>query len=239
MILVVGGSKGLGFEIAKVFSEKKDVKVIGRNFDKFPKNTSIEKIILDIVKAENNFHEIDNQISQKTIEAVFFTIGLVKKEDNLSLEPKKIDELVNTNFSSIVKFNQFLINNDKLKEDCLICFCSSVTTFYSRDKQIIYAAAKHALNSYVDSLRFHVLKQRLNFRITNLILGYLDSEMSNISYSAPLNKLSTKKLAKYIFKNYKKFNSNEIIPRYWFLIKVLLRFIPIKIVITIFRFLKI
>ena len=155
------------------------------------------------------------------------------------MESKKIDELVSTNFSSIVKFNQFLINKNKLKKNYLIFFCSSVTTFYSRDKQIIYAASKHALNSYVESLRFHVLKQKLNFRITNLILGYLDSEMSNISYSAPLKKLSTKKLAKYIFKNYKKFNSNKIIPRYWFLIKILLRFVPIKIVITIFRFLKI
>ena len=102
---------------------------------------------------------MDKKFDNDSFEAIFFTIGLTNKEDNIYLESNDIDKIIKTNFSAIVKFTQFLIVKKKLKKNCLICFCSSVTTFYSRDKQIIYAASKNALNSYVNSLSFHVKKK--------------------------------------------------------------------------------
>ena len=238
MILVVGGSNGLGLEIAKVFSETKKVKVIGRSFETFPAISSLEKINLDLLN-DLQYDDLDKKFSNDSFEAIFFTLGLINNEDNIFLESNEIDKIIKTNFSSIVKFTQFLIDKKKLKTNCLICFCSSVTTFYSRDKQIIYAASKNALNSYVNSLRFYVKKNKLSLRISNLILGYLDSNMSNLNYSAPFQKYSNKKLAIYIFNNHKNLKTNKIIPSYWIMLKIILKFLPIKLAIYLFNILKV
>ena len=238
MILVVGGSKGLGLEIAKAFSETKNVNVMGMYFETLAVISSAKKINLDLLN-DLEFDDLDKKFDNDSFEAIFFTIGLTNKEDNIYLESNDIDKLIKTNFSAIVKFTQFLIVKKKLKKNCLICFCSSVTTFYSRDKQIIYAASKNALNSYVNSLSFHVKKNKLNLRISNLILGYLDSNMSNLNYSTPLQKLSNKKLATYIFKNHKNLKKNKIIPSYWILLKIILKFLPIKLAIYLFNILKV
>ena len=70
MILIVGGSKGLGLEIAKVFSETKKVKVIGRSFETFPAISSLEKINLDLLN-DLQYDDLDKKFSNDSFEAIF------------------------------------------------------------------------------------------------------------------------------------------------------------------------
>lgn len=69
MILVVGGSKGLGLEITKVFSETKKVKVIGRNFETFPVISSVEKINLDLLN-DLEYDDLDKMFTNDSFEAI-------------------------------------------------------------------------------------------------------------------------------------------------------------------------
>ena len=236
MIVIIGGSKGLGLSLAEEFSADNKVVTISRNQQDHSKN-NIKSIKFDINKDDPSL--LDKYFSKKDVSAVFFTVGLVNPSDDINLEFSEIEKINKTNFLSITKLVKFFLEKDKLKSNGLLCFCSSVTTFFSRDRQIFYASSKHALNSYTNSLRVYFYKNKISIRVSNLLLGYIDTDMSGIKYQSPFKKMSPKDLAKKIKKNYKSMNSNIIIPSYWILILFILKILPQKIILKIMQIMNI
>ncbi len=232
MIIIIGGSKGLGLSLAEEFSIDNKVIAISRHRQNYL-SKNIKHLQFDINNDDINI--LDQVIGKENISAVFFTVGLIDQQDDINLEFSKIEKIYNTNFISITKLAKFFLVKEKLKSNGLLCFCSSVTTFFSRDKQVFYASSKHGLNSYVNSLRAYFYKNNINLRVSNLILGYLDTEMSGIKYKSPLKKMSPIVLAKKIKKDYKKMNSNIIIPSYWIFILFILKILPQKIILKIMK----
>ena len=107
MIIIVGASKGLGKSIANVFKDRELLLISRSNIEtNDPKHISIN---LDI----NNFNydDIKIKIEDKEIEAIFFTAGVSKIKDNFGLTDNEKEEIFNTNYLSIVKINEFFIND--------------------------------------------------------------------------------------------------------------------------------
>tara|TARA_B110000046_G_scaffold164584_1_gene180263 strand:+ start:86 stop:790 length:705 start_codon:yes stop_codon:yes gene_type:complete len=230
MIIIVGASKGLGKSIANVFKDRELLLISRSNIEtNDPKHISIN---LDI----NNFNydDIKIKIEDKEIEAIFFTAGVSKIKDNFGLTDNEKEEIFNTNYLSIVKINEFFINNFKFKDSALICFCSSVTTLLPRGKQVLYCSAKKALDSYFDSLRHFIALKNINIRLVNLALGFMDTEM-NKDIKTLFPKKNPDKIALYLRNNLKKINGKYYLPKYWILIKIVLSFIPFQIKLKIFN----
>ena len=95
------------------------------------------------------------------------------------------------------------------------------------------------MNSYTNSLRVYFYKNKISIRVSNLLLGYIDTDMSGIKYKSPFKKMSPKYLAKRIRKNYKSMNSNIIIPSYWIIILFILKILPQKIILKIMQIMNI
>ena len=70
------------------------------------------------------------------------------------------------------------------------------------------------------------------------MLGYMDTEM-NKDIVVPFKKEDPDKIAKFIYKKRKTLKGIYYIPRYWILIKLVIIFIPEKILLKLIKILKI
>ena len=112
MIVIIGGSKGLGLSLAEEFSADNKVVTISRNQQAHSKN-NIKSIKFDINKDDPSL--LDKYFSKKDVSAVFFTVGLVNPGDDINLEFSEIEKINKTNFLSITKLVKFFLEKDKLK----------------------------------------------------------------------------------------------------------------------------
>ena len=223
MNLIIGGSSGLGKSLAAYFAENEKTLIVSRKKIKSG-NKNIVSIQLDI--NNNNLNRLYKSIKKEELSNIFFPVGLAMwSEDNLNLNYKKSKRILDTNFHSITKITNELIKKKKLKENCLICFCSSASTILPRHRQIIYCASKTALNSYYKSLKTTLCLKNLNYRIANLILGYMNTRMSK-GIKTPFKKINPEVIAKFLFINRQKLNGIYYLPKYWYLIKLLVGMIP-------------
>jgi short-subunit dehydrogenase len=234
MIIIVGASRGLGKSIATIFREK-ELLLISRsgietsNKNHFNINSDINNLNYGLIKKDHG---------GKKIEAIFFTAGLSKINDNFNLSDKEKDEIVNTNFLSITKICEFFLNNFTFEDSSLICFCSSISTFQPRNKQVLYSSAKSSLNSYITSLKYNLNYNQKKIRIANLVLGFLNTEM-NKDIKTLLPKKNPSDVALYLNKNLNLLDGTYYIPKYWFIIKIILILLPEKIKLILFNKYKI
>jgi NAD(P)-dependent dehydrogenase (short-subunit alcohol dehydrogenase family) len=210
MNLIIGGSSGLGRSLTRCFADSEKTYVISRR-DLVEKNGNVEHIKIDI---NENLENLYDKIKEHELSSIFFTVGLIDwKEDDLNLDLEKNQKIFETNFLSIKKIISDLIKKKKLKRDCLICFCSSVSTILPRHKQIAYCAAKSALNSFYKSLSAYLYVNNYNYRLVNLMLGYMDTEM-NKDIRVPFKKVDPDKIARFIYKKRKTLIGTYYIPKY-------------------------
>ena len=160
-VLVSGGSAGIGFEIAKLFSEKGNtVIILGRDKERLQraaeklKNTTA--IVADVTKQE----DVD-QLA-KRIESDFPSLNVVinnagrasffnPAEETNGFE--KAGEEILTNYLSIIRINEKLLPVLKRQKESAIVNVSSIVAFASRIGLSTYGASKAALHSYTQSLR--------------------------------------------------------------------------------------
>jgi short-subunit dehydrogenase len=238
MNIIVGGSKGLGKYLVNEYISR-NIKIIS-----FARSYSKKKIIsnnLRNVKFDiNNFYfkDLDYLIPKNSIDSIFMTVGLFYDDDDIYNVEKKNNELINTNALSIVKIINFLIKKNKFKNKSSINFFSSVSTFFPRNKNIMYTASKSFLNSYANSLRIFMQQTNKNISVNNFILGILDKPLSGVSYDYKIKGFSKKKLAKLICKKSLSSNKNIIIPRYWILFNILLNILPNKLILILIKILQ-
>ena len=226
MNLIIGASSGLGKSLANDFSKFNKTLLVSRRKIKLD-SKNIKSIQLDIVKG--NITKLTSKIKKKTISNIIFTVGLADwNNDNIKIDQQTAKLILDTNFYSISKLVYKLIEEKKLNDNCLICFCSSVTTILPRHRQIMYCAAKSALNSFSKSLNFFVKINKLNYRIANIILGYMQTDM-NKSIPTPLKKINPNVVSKYIFLNRNRLEGQIFFPKYWAFFKILIDLIPEKI----------
>ena len=232
MNLIIGGSSGLGKSLAIYFAKIDKTIVMSRRLIK-SKNKNIISIKSDI--NNNNLSYLYKSIKKEELSNIFFTVGLsIWNEDNINLNYEKSKKVLDTNFHSITKVMNELIKRKKLKKNCLICFCSSASTILPRHRQIIYCASKNALNSYYKSLRTFLYVKNLNYRVVNLILGYMNTKM-NKGISTPFKKTDPNRIARYIFTNRKKLDGTYHLPKYWYLIRLMVDLLPENIFQKIFK----
>ena len=115
MIVIIGGSKGLGLSLAEEFSADNKVVTISRNQQAHSKN-NIKSIKFDINKDDPSL--LDKYFSKKDVSAVFFTVGLVNPGDDINLEFSEIEKI--HGFGEPQGHCKVAINNDLVQWDAKI-----------------------------------------------------------------------------------------------------------------------
>jgi uncharacterized oxidoreductase len=165
-ILVTGGSAGIGFEIAKAFSEKGNhVIITGRNDERLQNAASKLENVTAIAFDVTNAGAVAKLV--KTIQSDFpslnvvinnagnaFYYGLDENVDAYSYAQEEIQ----TNYLSIIRLNQELLPSLKNNGEAAIVNVSSIAAFVPNHVIPTYAASKAALHSYSQSLRIALAK---------------------------------------------------------------------------------
>jgi len=187
-ILITGGSAGIGFEMAKLFSEAGNKVIItGRNKERMDKAIAKLKNTTDIVSDITNAEDVDKLVAQlqkdyPSLNVVINNAGSANYYD--MTEPGinafgKASEEILTNYLSIIRLNEKLLPLLKLQAEAAIVNVSSIVAFAARANALpTYGASKAALHSYTNSLR--IMLEDTSVKVFELMPPLVDTEFSAI-----------------------------------------------------------
>jgi uncharacterized oxidoreductase len=186
-ILITGGSAGIGFEMAKLFSQKGNKVIItGRNAERLSKAASqlenVSTIVSDVSNSEDteqlvaivkkDFPELNIIINNAGLAYVYH---LTDSDSNIF---EKAQEEMLTNYLSIVRLNEKLLPILKQNENSAIVNVSSILAFSPALSVPSYANSKAALHSYSQILRFTLAKST-NVKVFELMPPLVDTDFSS------------------------------------------------------------
>lgn len=185
-ILIIGGSAGIGFETAKLLSQKgNQVIITGRNEKRLQEATAqltnVTAINSDVTKAEDVNALVEKlQKDFPKLNMVINNAGnayLYSLTGNENAFEKAQDEML-TNYLSIIRLNEKLLPVLKKQPEAAIVNVSSVVAFVPGSLST-YSASKAALHSYTQSLRFAL-------RDTSIKVFELMPPLVNTEFSKPI-----------------------------------------------------
>ena len=231
--LIVGASSGLGrslaytlarnnFDLILVSSDISDLKPISKHLSYLYK-VKIECIAANAANSDLFAKALFSKIiNYKDIEYVFFPMGVSFDGDNIEISNHRLRELMNINFESIIMTCNFILTNQTFSKLKTIVGFGSIATARARKNNVIYTAAKAALQFYFQSIK-HAFADKINIQF--YIPGYLLSQQS-IYKNLVFKPASTDKFSELILKNINKNFEFKFFPFYWSFISFLLKKIP-------------
>ena len=233
--IIVGGSAGLGRAIAKkIASEKQDLIIISsdlRDTKALASDLEIRygvKVIplqMSLSKLPTTFKEVDKSLEKLSpLTGLILPIGFNDPNDVPGIDDESFFKLINTNFTSVCLFiNHFLPILKKLPDTTIIGF-GSIAAIRGRTLNATYAASKHALESYFQSLRHSAVNSSLTIQF--YVIGYIDTNLSFGVDMTLFKPAQVDRLADIVFNNRLQDFGTTFYPKYWKIIKILLPIVP-------------
>ncbi|MCD6068771.1 MAG: family NAD(P)-dependent oxidoreductase [Bacteroidetes bacterium] len=184
-ILITGGSAGIGFEIAKLFSSKgnhviitgRDKNRLERAAAKLSDATAIQCDISNAADVEKLVQQLNTDFPKLNI--VINNAGRASvyklSDTGANAYEKGADEML-TNYLSVVRLNEQLLPALKKQPEAAIVNVSSIVAFVPGAMLPTYAASKAALHSYTQSLRVALSKSPV--KVFELMPPLVDTELS-------------------------------------------------------------
>lgn len=185
-VLIIGGSAGIGFEIAKqLHSAGNQVIITGRNNERLQKaltflpnaisimsDISSERDTATLVeKIQTNFPHL-NMVINNAAAANIYPLT----EDHAD-SFSAISNEINTNYLSIIRLNSKLLPILKRQEEAAIVNVTSIVA-YVPGSLATYSASKAALHSYTQSLRYELAQQYPHIKVFELFPPLVNTEFS-------------------------------------------------------------
>ncbi|HTD39061.1 MAG TPA: SDR family NAD(P)-dependent oxidoreductase [Mucilaginibacter sp.] len=185
-ILITGGSAGIGFEMAKLFSEAgNQVIITGRNKERMDKAIAKLKNTTDIVSDVTNAEDVDKLVTQLQKEYPNLNVVINNAGSayvyNMTAPGinafEKASEEILTNYLAIIRLNELLLPLLKQQSKGAIINVSSIVAFAARANSLpTYGASKAALHSYTNSLR--IMLEDTPVKVFELMPPLVDTEFS-------------------------------------------------------------
>ena len=184
-ILITGGSAGIGFEIAKAFSEKgNNVIITGRNEARLSIAAAKLKNTTPIVSDVADKQDVEQLVA--TLKSDFPDINIVINNagaasyyllNDVDNAYERAEEEIVTNYLSIIGLNQKLLPLLGAQPEAAIVNVSSIAAFVPNHVIPTYAASKAALHSYTQSLRL-TLERSTSVKVFELMPPLVNTEFS-------------------------------------------------------------
>ncbi len=183
-VLIIGGSAGIGYELAKLLSgNNNNIIITGRNEERLKEAASQLKNVTPIVSDFSKADEVNtlverlasgfpalNVVINNAAHALLYDIA----SDNANAFEKAQEEIF-TNYLSVIRINEKLLPLLKKQPDAAIVNVSSIVAF-SPGSLMGYSASKAALHSYTQSLR--VALEQTTVKVFELMPPLVDTEFS-------------------------------------------------------------
>jgi uncharacterized oxidoreductase len=185
IVLITGGSAGIGFEIAKQLTEKDNhVIIIGRDKkrldDAAAQLKNVTAIVADVSKEADVNELVNNLITNfPSLNMVINNAGraIVYKLSATANAFEKAQDEMFTNFFSVIRLNEKLLPLLEKQAESAIVNVSSVVAFVPGSLPT-YSASKAALHSYTQSLRITLSRTTPNIKVFELMPPLVNTEFS-------------------------------------------------------------
>tara|TARA_R110000824_G_scaffold121208_11_gene277194 strand:+ start:1853 stop:2605 length:753 start_codon:yes stop_codon:yes gene_type:complete len=197
-ILVTGGSRGIGKEIAHLLADLGgSVVITGTKEIRLFEDNNIEYKKVDFTnEAElNGFLE---EIEKRNFDVVINNAAMNIKEDFLNISDDLYSNIMNVNLIAPIKIIQAVIEDMKKKKYGRIVNISSLWSLYGAPRRAPYSISKHALNGLTRSVvseysKYNILINSLSpgFVLTDMTDKNLNvSQKTNIINSIPMGRMA-------------------------------------------------
>ena len=227
-ILIVGGSSGLGRELAKLYaSEGYEVGVIGRRENLL---TELEQLFsgkIFIKKADITDETISSSLNEMIIklngvEIIILAASVIQLNNNLLTDPER--ETIDINVKGYTRVLNFAWQYFKEKGKGQIVGITSLAAARGNKVAPAYHASKAFQSIYLESLRVKAKYEKNEIIITELIPGYIDTAMGKGDRMFWIASLG--KAAREAKRAIDKKKSRAFITKRWWFVYHVLRLLP-------------
>lgn len=172
-VLITGGATGIGFEIAKKFTELNNTVIItGRDMEKLMKAKELlhnVNIYQCDVNSSNSIAEFKDKIIDDfpNLNILVNNAGIMKEINLLNTDFSDVCSEIDTNLNGTIKMTQCFLPHFLKIQDAAIINISSGLAFLPFDKAPIYSVSKSGVHTYTKLLRKQLSKT--NIKVFELI----------------------------------------------------------------------
>ncbi|MAZ07808.1 MAG: hypothetical protein CMM99_05050 [Rickettsiales bacterium] len=208
-IVILGATCNLGVELCFIYAKNNyNLILISRNIKKnqdlknslqkkFP-NISVSSYELDILDLDNQ-----NLVYNKIKEIPSGIISLIGETHNVeNIYDKKLIKIINVNFTNLINFLSYFLNDFEKKNDGFMICVSSVAGLRGRSKNFIYGSAKAALITFLSGCRNYY--NNSNIFIMTVLPGFIKNDKNNTNTIENILQIEPSVLANKIFLAHKK-----------------------------------
>lgn len=183
-ILISGGSAGIGFEIAKLLSEKGNhVIITGRNQQRLDaaaaQLTNVTAIAFDVTK-EDEVDQLVNRLGTEfpELSILINNAGFAYAYDITAGQQAwtKANEEMDTNYIAVIRLTEKLLPLLKQQTAAAIVNVTSIVALAPNLSLLTYSASKAALRSYTQGLRLALAKT--NTKVFELMPPLVNTDFS-------------------------------------------------------------
>ena len=182
--LITGGSKGLGFAIAKAFIEYgAEVIITGRNKEHMNKackelGEKCTGLIFDL-KDLNRIGAFISTIEEEhgAIDILVNNAGIHLKKDALDVSNEEYEEVIRINQQAVFALSRECAKKMMIRKKGTIIMVSSMASQYGIPKVIAYTAAKSAVEGMTRGLAVEL--SPLGIRVNCIAPGFIETDMSS------------------------------------------------------------
>jgi 3-oxoacyl-[acyl-carrier protein] reductase len=168
--LIVGGSRGVGQEVARAFSNRSDIELFTVSRTKSHFGTWIES---DVSRSDDIF-KIAKQFQNKRLDALLYLGGTWEKDaftKNYDFENSHFDEIDNVigvNLIAPLKITKTLLPSLKLSQNPKVIFMGALSGLSNRGtKEVANTASKYGLQGMSESMAIGLSKYAIGFSVIN------------------------------------------------------------------------
>lgn len=181
IIVITGGSDGLGKSLAEYLSRENNVIIMATNEERLQKvamDNDCKYKVCDVSNyelVEKSVNEIINDFGK--IDVLINNAGLWIQEELDTNDNKRINDVVDVNLLGVINCSKSVIPVMKKQKDGLIININSQAGINHKAERVVYNATKWGVTGFSKSLADEVAKYGI--RVTNLMPGMMKTDMFN------------------------------------------------------------
>ena len=179
VIVITGGSDGLGKTLAISLSSNNKVIILATNEERLKEvatNNNCSYMVCDVrdyQTVNNVFNQIINNYGR--IDVLINNAGLWIQEELDYNDNERINDVVDVNLLGVINCSKAVIPFMKEKKDGLIINVNSQAGINHKAERVVYNATKWGVTGFTKSLQDEVAKYGI--RVTNLMPGMMKTDM--------------------------------------------------------------
>jgi short-subunit dehydrogenase len=243
-ILIIGGTFGIGHELAKKYLGKSEnLIILGRNEEKLgvikeefsTTDTNIITKKLDVTSLEECQKVIDLIISEiKKIDLVVYASGFYKPNNTFDVDLDLYRKTIEVNFMGLINVMSKVLPQLKKQQSGHIAMISSLAGFFGLPNSSGYGPSKAAMMNYSESIYNDCKKNNIYVSVINP--GFVKTRLTDQNDFYMPFLMSAEKAADIIYKGLEKKKYDITFPFVMSLIFKTLRILPKPIFLFLIKF---